>query len=161
MIAQSVPLLTKGHTYAMCIYTVGRRPLLSSSDSHLKFARFRKVRRKRRERLQFKIDQAMDFYLASDSSPAIHSKTSAKVIKRIGFTKFWVFFLAYLIYISYLCHQINNNNIIKEVIMEATKNNTKEETIRKFKQLLKHKEEMLERAKQYDGIDIYTKFANA
>ena len=157
MIAQSVPLLTKGHTYAMCIYTVGRRPLLSSSDSHLKFARFRKVRRKRRERLQFKIGQTMDFYLASDSSPAIHSKTTAKVIKRIGFTKFWVFFLAYLIYISYLCHQINNNNIIKEVIMEATKNNTKEETIRKFKQLLKHKEEMLERAKQYDGIDIYAK----
>ncbi len=39
--------------------------------------------------------------------------------------------------------------------MQATKNNTKEETIRKFKQLLKHKEEMLERAKQYDGIDIY------
>lgn len=99
----------------------------------------------------------MDFYLASDSSPAIHSKTTAKVIKRIGFTKFWVFFLAYLIYISYLCHQINNNNIIKEVIMQATKNNTKEETIRKFKQLLKHKEEMLERAKQYDGIDIYAK----
>jgi len=33
----------------------------------------------------------------------------------------------------------------------------KEETIRKFKQLLKHKEEMLERAKQYDGIDIYAK----
>lgn len=41
--------------------------------------------------------------------------------------------------------------------MQATKNNTKEETIRKFKQLLKHKEEMLERVKQYDGIDIYTK----
>lgn len=35
----------------------------------------------------------MDFYLASDSSPAIHSKTIAKVRKRIGFTKFWVFFL--------------------------------------------------------------------
>ena len=91
----------------------------------------------------------MDFYVASDSSPAIHSKTSAKVIKRIGFTKFFVFF--------YLCHQINNNNIKKEVIMQATKNNTKEETIRKFKQLLKHKQEMLERAKQYDGIDIYAK----
>ena len=30
----------------------------------------------------------MDFYLASDSSPAIHSKTIAKVRKRIGFTKF-------------------------------------------------------------------------
>ncbi len=41
--------------------------------------------------------------------------------------------------------------------MQATKNNSKEETIRKFKQLLKHKEEMLERAKQYDGIDIYAK----
>ena len=41
--------------------------------------------------------------------------------------------------------------------MQATKKNTKEETIRKFKQLLKHKEEMLERAKQYDGIDIYAK----
>ena len=45
--------------------------------------------------------------------------------------------------------------------MQATKNNTKEETMRKFKQLLKHEEEMLERAKQYDGIDIYAKFANA
>ena len=30
-------------------------------------------------------------------------------------------------------------------------------TIRKFKQLLKHKEEMLERVNQYDGIDIDTK----
>lgn len=100
----------------------------------------------------------MDFYLASDSSPAIYSKTNAKVRKRIGFTKFWVFFLAYHIYFSYLCHQINNN---KEVVMQATKNNTKEENIRKFKQLLKHKQEMLERAKQYDGIDIYAKFANA
>ena len=29
----------------------------------------------------------MDFYLAGDSSPAIHSKTSAKVIKRIGICK--------------------------------------------------------------------------
>ena len=29
----------------------------------------------------------MDFYLASDSSPAIHSKTIAKVIKRIGICK--------------------------------------------------------------------------
>ena len=27
----------------------------------------------------------MDFYLASDSSPAIHSKTTAKVRKRIGY----------------------------------------------------------------------------
>ena len=29
----------------------------------------------------------MDFYLAGDSSPAIHSKTTAKVIKRIGICK--------------------------------------------------------------------------
>ena len=29
----------------------------------------------------------MDFYLASDSSPAIHSKTIAKVRKRIGICK--------------------------------------------------------------------------
>ena len=29
----------------------------------------------------------MDFYLASDSSPAIHSKTTAKVRKRIGICK--------------------------------------------------------------------------
>ena len=34
-----------------------------------------------------KIGQAMDFYLASDSSPAIHSKTFAKVRKRIGICK--------------------------------------------------------------------------
>ena len=33
------------------------------------------------------IGQAMDFYLASDSSPAIHSKTNAKVRKRIGICK--------------------------------------------------------------------------
>ena len=38
-------------------------------------------------------------------------------------------------------------------------NDTKEESIRKFKQLLRHKKEVLERAKQYDGIDIYAKFA--
>ena len=43
--------------------------------------------------------------------------------------------------------------------MQTTRNNTKEETISKFKQLLRHKKEMLERAKQYDGIDIYAKFA--
>ena len=29
----------------------------------------------------------MDFYLAGDSSPAIHSKTTAKVIKKIGICK--------------------------------------------------------------------------
>ncbi len=29
----------------------------------------------------------MDFYVAGDSSPAIHSKTTAKVIKRIGICK--------------------------------------------------------------------------
>ena len=29
----------------------------------------------------------MDFYLTSDSSPAIHSKTTAKVRKRIGIYK--------------------------------------------------------------------------
>ena len=29
----------------------------------------------------------MDFYVADDSSPAIHSKTTAKVIKRIGICK--------------------------------------------------------------------------
>ena len=29
----------------------------------------------------------MDFYLAGDSSPAIHSKTTAKVRKRIGICK--------------------------------------------------------------------------
>ena len=33
------------------------------------------------------IGQAMDFYLAGDSSPAIHSKTTAKVRKRIGICK--------------------------------------------------------------------------
>ena len=53
MIAQSVPLQTKGHTYAMCIYTVGRRPLLSPSEHHIKFCEFRRVRRKRRERLSY------------------------------------------------------------------------------------------------------------
>ena len=29
----------------------------------------------------------MDFHLANDSSPTIHSKTTAKVIKRIGICK--------------------------------------------------------------------------
>lgn len=29
----------------------------------------------------------MDFYVASDSSPAIHSKTTAKVRKKIGIYK--------------------------------------------------------------------------
>ena len=41
-----------------------------------------------------KIGQAMDFYLVGDSSPAIHSKTSAKVIKRIGICKKLSDFLA-------------------------------------------------------------------
>ena len=36
----------------------------------------------------------MDFYLVSDSSPAIHSKTTAKVIKRIGICKKLSDFLA-------------------------------------------------------------------
>ena len=100
----------------------------------------------------------MDFYLASDSSPAIHNCKSTKknwVHKILGLFSC----ISHLLFLS--LPPINNNNIKKEVIMQATKNNTKEETIRKFKQLLKHKEEMLERAKQYDGIDIYAKFANA
>lgn len=45
--------------------------------------------------------------------------------------------------------------------MQIIKNQTKEETIKKFKQLLRHKQEMLERAKQYDGVDIYARFGNA
>ena len=36
----------------------------------------------------------MDFDLASDSSPAIHSKTTAKVINRIGICKKLSDFLA-------------------------------------------------------------------
>lgn len=36
----------------------------------------------------------MDFYPAGDSSPAIHSKTTAKVIKRIGICKKLSDFLA-------------------------------------------------------------------
>ncbi len=36
----------------------------------------------------------MDFYLVGDSSPAIHSKTTAKVIKRIGICKKLSDFLA-------------------------------------------------------------------
>ena len=87
MIAQSVPLQTKGHTYAMCIYTVGRRPPQSHSEHDLKFSRFLQVRRNVKQTSSFKIGQAMDFYLASDSSPAIHSKTTAKVRKRIGICK--------------------------------------------------------------------------
>ena len=87
MIAQSVPLQTKGHTYAMCIYTVGRRPPQSHSEHDLKFSRFLQVRRNVKQTSSFKIGQAMDFYLASDSSPAIHSKTIAKVRKRIGICK--------------------------------------------------------------------------
>ena len=46
------------------------------------------------KRLQFKIGQAMDFHLANDSSPTIHSKTTAKVIKRIGICKKLSDFLA-------------------------------------------------------------------
>lgn len=38
---------------------------------------------------------------------------------------------------------------------------TKEEVVSKVKMLLKHKAEMIERAKQYDGIDIYARFGNA
>ena len=45
MIAQSVPPQSKGHTYAMCIYTVGRRPPQSHSEHDLKFSRFLQVRR--------------------------------------------------------------------------------------------------------------------
>ena len=41
--------------------------------------------------------------------------------------------------------------------MQATKNNTKEETIRKFKQLLKHKEEMLERANNMMALTFMLK----
>ena len=87
MIAQSVPLQTKGHTYAMCIYTVGRRPPQSHSEHDLKFSRFLQVRRNVKQTSSFKIGQAMDFYLASDSSPATQGKTIAKVRKRIGICK--------------------------------------------------------------------------
>ena len=107
-------------------------------------------------------DRPSHGFLSSQRLIANHpQQDDCKSTKKNWFHKILGLFLAYLIYFSYLCHQINNNNIKKEVIMQATKNNTKEETIRKFKQLLKHKQEMLERAKQYDGIDIYAKFANA
>ena len=45
--------------------------------------------------------------------------------------------------------------------MENKNNHTKEELISKFKQLIVHKREMEERARQYDGVDIYAKFGNA
>ena len=47
----------------------------------------------------------MDFYLAGDSSPAIHGKTTAKVIKRIGICKKLSNFLA------------NPNKIVDELLL--------------------------------------------
>lgn len=49
----------------------------------------------------------MDFHLASDSSPAIHSKTTAKVIKRIGICKKLSDFLA------------NPNKIVDELLLNT------------------------------------------
>ena len=54
----------------------------------------------------FKIGQAMDFYLAGDSSPAIHSKTIAKVQKRIGICKKIEKFLA------------NPNKIVDDLLLK-------------------------------------------
>ena len=48
----------------------------------------------------------MDFYLASDSSPAIHSKTTAKVRKRIGNCKKIGKFLA------------NHNKIVDDLLLK-------------------------------------------
>ena len=48
----------------------------------------------------------MDFYLASDSSPAIHSKTIAKVRKRIGICKKIGNFLA------------NPNKIVNDLLLK-------------------------------------------
>ena len=48
----------------------------------------------------------MDFYLASDSSPAIHSKTTAKVRKRIGICKKIGKFLA------------NPNKIVNDLLLK-------------------------------------------
>lgn len=45
--------------------------------------------------------------------------------------------------------------------MQTIREKAHEEAVKKFKQLLQHKQEMLERVKQYDGIDIYARFANA
>ena len=53
------------------------------------------------------IGQAMDFYLAGDSSPTIHSKTTAKVIKRIGICKKLSDFLA------------NPNKIVDELLLNT------------------------------------------
>ena len=49
----------------------------------------------------------MDFYLAGDSSPAIHGKTTANVIKRIGICKKLSDFLA------------NPNKIVDELLLNT------------------------------------------
>ena len=61
MIAQSVPLQTKGHTRAMCIYTMGRRPPLPSSESQLEISEVSTDQKKTSVHVfQFKIGQATD-----------------------------------------------------------------------------------------------------
>jgi len=67
---------------------MGRRPPLSSSDSLIEICEVSKGQKKTSVHVfQFKIGQAMDFDRASITLPAIHSKTSAKVLKRIGMSK--------------------------------------------------------------------------
>ena len=75
---------------------MGRRPPLSSSEHPLKFPTFQLNRRKRKANVfLIMIGQAMDFhYIASISMPAIHDKTTAKVIKRNGTGKKIINFLA-------------------------------------------------------------------
>lgn len=78
------------------IYTMGRRPPLSSTERSMKFPTFRRVRRKRKANVfLIMIGQAMDFhFIASISMPAIHDKTTAKVTKRNETGKKIINFLA-------------------------------------------------------------------
>ena len=158
MIAQSVPLQTKGHTRAMCIYTMGRRPPLPSSESQLEISEVSTDQKKTSVHVfQFKIGQATD--LCSRHPNTSHPQDDdckGKKKNRDLQEKDRLSCKSHLLFLP--LSPINNNNIKKEAIMQAIKSNTKEETIRKFKQLLRHKQEMLERAKQYDGIDIYAKY---
>ena len=41
------------------------------------------------------------------------------------------------------------------------KTKTKKEALARIKQVVKHKKEMVARAKEYVGVDIYAKFGNA
>ena len=89
------PFHTKGHTHAMCIYTMGRRPPLSSTEHLLEISYVSTGQKKTLANVfLFMIDPAQVF-IGCHRFASLPSKTSAKVMKIIGNGKKSLFFFSF------------------------------------------------------------------